>query len=98
MKVFGRSPKVSGIWPVKSESRRSQEKVQGASEKSHHGLKHLSWHWATSPALPDTVLLWVNVITLGFIWWAVGMDEASTKDEALSLLDAPLLWVLARAQ
>lgn len=36
------------------------------------------------------MLLWVNVITLGYIWWAVGMDEAIDVFP-LSLLDAPLL-------
>lgn len=40
--------------------------------------------------LPETVLLLVNVITLGYIWWAVGMDEAIDVFP-LSLLDAPLL-------
>lgn len=40
--------------------------------------------------LPDTVLLWVNITTFGYFWWAVGMDEA-TDVFPLSLLDAPLL-------
>lgn len=69
-----RSYRVSGIWPVKSLSRRSQENVQGASEKIHHGLKHLSWHWTTSPACAGSRLsAWDGLLSL-VTFWAVGLD------------------------